>query len=108
MCDEWRNSFETFVKDMGPCPVRMSIERKDNHLGYFPGNCRWATRNEQARNKRNNRMITVNGETCCLAVWTERMKIRPGLIHIRLRDGWTPEEAVLTPVRYTKRAFVAT
>jgi len=53
VCDEWRSSFETFARDMGPKPsYKHSIERKDNTKGYNKDNCRWATTEEQAANKK--------------------------------------------------------
>ena len=55
--------FEAFVRDMGPRPIGSSIERNDNEGNYGPDNCRWASQLEQAKNKRNNRWITANGET---------------------------------------------
>jgi len=51
-CIEWRDSFDAFLADMGRCPDGYSIERKNNDLGYFPGNCVWATKTEQQRNTR--------------------------------------------------------
>lgn len=58
VCDEWERSFDQFYADMGPRPTRQhSIDRIDNDGDYEPGNCRWATEQEQHDNNR--RSITI-------------------------------------------------
>lgn len=53
VCDEWRRDFSAFIEHIGPRPSNdHSLDRIDNERGYEPGNVRWATRGEQAKNRR--------------------------------------------------------
>ena len=70
--DLWKDSFNNFINDMGSRPSKNhSLDRIDNQLGYSKENCKWATRKEQARNVRTNRIIEFNGEKKCLSEWAE-------------------------------------
>lgn len=99
MCERWRKSFEAFYADMGPRPSKgHSIDRIDNDGNYEPGNCRWATRAEQARNKRGVHLLTFNGKTMPLSDWAAEIGMRPQALTHRIVRGWTVEKALTTPL----------
>lgn len=104
VCDEWLD-FSRFLADMGERQEGLTLERIDNNLGYSKENCRWATRAEQARNRRSNRMITHNGVTKLFSDWARDAGIRHTTLRARLDEyGWTFERALTTPVRRVNRA----
>lgn len=99
VCLEWRHDFVAFLAHIGRRPgPGYSIERIDNSKGYQPGNVRWATKTEQARNTRYNRIIEFKGEKMVLAEWAERTGIPACVLSQRLnRYGWTEERALTEP-----------
>lgn len=102
VCVRWRclGGFANFVADMRPRPSRQhSLDRKNNDAGYEPENCRWATRTEQARNRRNNRLLTIDGLTAPVASWAEKSGVSRRIITDRLEAGWEPKRAVFKPGR---------
>lgn len=98
VCERWL-VFENFLADMGERPSDLhSIERKDNSAGYSPNNCVWATRTEQARNRRSNHVLLMGGESMSAAAWAERTGLDSLTILARVRRGWTHDAAISTPL----------
>ena len=105
VCERWDNSFEAFLEDMGTKPSpEHSLDRINTNGNYEPSNCRWATNEEQRANKRKGAHVyaTINGRRMPLYKWVKEFGLPKDLPYCRLRYGWTPEQAVLTPVT-TKR-----
>jgi hypothetical protein len=102
VCKRWRRSFQNFLNDMGPRPSpKHSIDRINNSKGYSPENCRWVTRDIQARNTRVNVRLTFRGETKCVAEWAETMGMPRALIYSRVgKLGWDAERALTAPIQY--------
>lgn len=99
VCKRWVDSFEAFFDDMGDRPSpQHSIERRDNDGDYSPSNCFWAIKEVQVKNRRNNRMLTANGETLHMAEWARRLGCNPAAIIARLNSGMDEAEAVTKPV----------
>jgi len=105
ICKRWINSFENFLKDMGPRPsAQHTLDRKNNDGNYTPKNCQWATKKEQVANRRptsfSSRMITYKGETLTIVAWAHRVGIKGGTLHARLTYcRWDVERALTTPVQ---------
>lgn len=85
VCKRW-DSFSLFMEDMGPCPNGYSIDRIDTYGNYCPENCRWASRDEQVRNRgKFNLIYSYNGETMCLKDWSKKLGLNYQTLHMRLK-----------------------
>lgn len=105
VCDEWKHSFSSFLSAVGckPSPAH-SLDRYPNNNGnYEPGNVRWATRTEQARNKECLPQVSARGEIHLICEWAEISGIPARLISARMKKGWTAERAIFEAINIEKR-----
>ena len=108
VCERWLFSFENFYADMGAKPSREhSLDRIDVNGDYEPSNCRWATPKEQCRNRRNNRLVTLNGITKSVAEWVELTGIANSTYWSRVEKGMSYEDAFTAPLHKPKRYLTA-
>lgn len=103
VCDRWLK-FENFLEDMGEKPdPSLQLERIDNDGHYEPGNCEWATRAAQSRNRRSNHRIPFNGKLETVTDVADMIGMnRMTLFNRILTRGWSVERAIQTPVRKTQ------
>jgi len=93
VCEEWKD-IVNFIADMGERPKGMTLDRIDNNKGYFKDNCRWATKEQQANNKRNNHNINHLGETMSITQLAKKHGIERNKLSYRLNNGWSIEMAL--------------
>lgn len=95
MCERWKSSFADFLHDMGERPSSLyTLDRIDVNGNYDPSNCRWATSKEQGNNRRDNRLIEIDGRLLTTAQFSEEYHINYSNIRMELRKGLTPKEIV--------------
>ena len=107
VCSRWSDSFEAFFEDMGPRPSKShSIERLENDGDYEPSNCKWATREEQANNRRDSVKIESDGVVKTQTEWAQEFGMGNSTVKMRILRGMIPEEAIKTPGHiYRARPF---
>lgn len=106
VCVEWSDylQFKSWAMANGYDPKaprgEYTLDRIDSNGPYSPCNCRLVSKVEQANNKRNNRSLTVGGETHTVAEWSRISGIDSATIRARIdRLGWTVERALSVPQR---------
>ncbi len=103
VCERWRNSFKAFYEDMGVRPEGKTIHRIDPDGNYEPGNCKWATRQEQNRQLRlrKTNKSGYRGVHYSRGAWVANIRIDNRPTHIGCYE--TKEEAA---VEYDQAALV--
>ena len=95
ICERWEHSFENFLSDMGKKPTSQhSLDRINGELGYSPENCRWATKQEQASNRRGNHYLIFNGEEKTITEWSRIYNISRRAIRYRISLGFSISDAL--------------
>ena len=100
VCDEWKRDFKCFYNwaIISGYAEGLTLDRIDNDGNYCPDNCRWITHFEQQSNKRNNHILTYNGESHTVMQWSRILNISYNVLFARLRRGWDVERVLSTPV----------
>lgn len=101
MCQRWTSNFEDFYMDVGARPDGMTLDRIDNNKGYEPNNVRWATKQEQARNRRCVVTVAHDGKQMFLHEWAEVIGVSHDILKKRWQLGERPPE-LLEPRRGRK------
>jgi hypothetical protein len=93
-CSEgWMKSVALFIHDMGLRPSnKYTLERIDNDKGYCKENCRWATRKEQARNRRSNVFVQYKGTAWHVTDAAKDIGMSYQNLQKHLRNGRTADE----------------
>ena len=94
ICDEWKNSFETFCKWALENGYKegLSIDRIDHEKNYEPSNCRWTDEITQQNNRTNNTLYESEGETHTLTEWSRIKGIKPKTFCTRWRRGYRGQD----------------
>ena len=96
ICDEWQ-TFKPFYEWAlsNGYQENLTLDRIDNNGNYEPSNCRWVTQKIQGNNRRNNHLISYNGETKTISEWADVLGITHQALEYRLMSpSWTIAEAL--------------
>lgn len=98
VCEEWKeyiNFYNWAINNN--YSEKLTLDRINNNESYCPNNCRWVTMKVQANNKRNNRILVVNGISMNLNQWAKQLSISSTALRNRINRGWSIEDTVTIP-----------
>lgn len=106
VCERWVK-FENFLTDMGERPsLKYSIDRFPNNDGnYEPGNCRWATRQEQMWSRTVGLVVDFRGQRSRLCDLADQFGFDRIVVYQRMARGWSVEESLTTPLVKHQKLF---
>jgi len=94
----------------------MTLDRIDNKDGHYscgeceqcvnknwPFNCKWSTKKEQDRNRRTNKVYTINGVTGCIIELCEHFGTDVATYYTRRKLKWSVEKAFTEPIREAEK-----
>jgi hypothetical protein len=98
VCDEWLNSFESFLSHIGLAPdASLQVDRIDNNADYKPGNVRWASVSDNVKNSSRARYIEFSGKRKTLGEWAQYLGVSRTTLQMRLdKYGWGVERTLST------------
>jgi hypothetical protein len=92
---DWIKSFPAFLAHVGPKPKGPhDIARIDNDCGYVPGNVEWQTRLKNSHNRRGNVLLTIKGQTKCIAEWARLKGMNSSTLRRRIANGFSDPAAL--------------
>jgi hypothetical protein len=95
---EW-HLFSGFILDMEPSYMDgLTVERRDNNKGYSKSNCIWIPFNQQAMNRRSQKVITYKREALTITEWSRKVGISTQALSYRLKSGWGVDKALETSI----------
>ena len=97
LCERWQD-YSNFLEDLQEHPgAPLQLDRIDTNGDYEPGNVRWVSPKDNARNRRNNTLLSFNGKTQCITAWAEELGWGRHVILNRLKLGWSVEDTLTIP-----------
>lgn len=107
VCDEWRHDYQAFKDwayangyDESAPKGQCTIDRIDSDGNYSPTNCRFIDITAQQSNKRNNRLVTIDGKTKSVAQWCREFGLNSKTVNSRIHMGWNPVDALTKPIHH--------